>query len=230
MSRTGRIQLDRSAVEQVVREVVRTRLGAAGGNGAAAAGHRPRLVANISARHMHITQENLEILFGAGAKLTVMRELYQEGQFASEQAVTIIGPRHRTITNLRILGPCRTLNQIELAFTDGIAMGIDLPVRMSGNIKGTPGCIVMGPKGHIELKEGVIRAERHVHMHPRDAELYGVRNGDHMLMRVESSCPMTLHGVVCRVDPAFKLEVHIDTDEGNACDLPNATRVELIKE
>lgn len=219
---------DRAAVERVVREVVRSRLATVGGNGAAKR-LKPQLVVNISARHMHITQENLEVLFGTGAKLTVFRELYQDGQFASEQTVTIIGPRHRTITNLRILGPCRTLNQIELAFTDGIAMGIDLPVRMSGDIKGTPGCIVLGPKGHVELKEGVIRAMRHVHMHPSDAESYGVKQGDRMVLDIQSGCPIQLQDVVCRVDPAFKLEVHIDTDEGNACDLPNAIKVELVK-
>lgn len=220
--------LDRAAIERVVREVVRSRLN---GNGTAypASDHKPNLLVNISARHMHITQENLEILFGAGSKLTVMRGLYQEGQFASEQTVTIIGPRHRTITNLRILGPCRTLNQIELSFTDGIAMGIDLPVRMSGDVKDTPGCIVLGPKGHVDLNEGVIRAMRHVHMHPRDAEYYGVKQGDRMILDVRSSCPMKFDDVVCRIDPAFKLEIHIDTDEGNACDLPNATKVELIK-
>lgn len=220
--------LDRSAVEQVVRDVVRQRLALAGGNGSAGAA-RPKLLVNISARHMHITQENLEILFGKGAQLTVHKMLYQEGQFASEQVVTIIGPRHRTITNLRILGPCRTLNQIELAFTDGIAMGIDLPVRMSGNVQGTPGVIVMGPKGHIVLEEGVIRAQRHVHMSPDDAKYYGVKQGDMMRLRIDSSCPITLEEVVCRVDPAFKLEVHIDTDEGNACDLTNAKHVELVR-
>ncbi|HOB73920.1 MAG TPA: phosphate propanoyltransferase [Phycisphaerae bacterium] len=218
--------LDRSAVERVVREVVRHRLN---GRIQVAGAYKPKLLVNISARHMHITQENLEILFGPGAKLTPYRMLYQDGQFASEQTVTIIGPRHRTITNLRILGPCRTLNQIELSFTDGIAMGIDLPVRMSGDIKGTPGCIVLGPKGYIELKEGVIRAMRHVHMNPREAEYYGVKSGDHMLLKVDSSCPMTFGNVVARVDPALKLEVHIDTDEGNACDLTNARKVELLK-
>lgn len=218
--------LDRSAIEQVVREVVRQRLN---GHARPVDGYKPKLLVNISARHMHITQENLEILFGAGAKLTPYRMLYQEGQFASEQTVTIIGPRHRTITNLRILGPCRTLNQIELSFTDGVAMGIDLPVRMSGDVKGTPGCIVLGPKGHVELKEGVIRAMRHVHMNPKEAEYYGVKSGDKMLLKVDSSCPMSFDNVVARVDPALKLEVHIDTDEGNACDLTNAKKVELLK-
>lgn len=220
--------LDRSAVERVVREVVKARLAANGSGGAA--GPKPNLLVNISARHMHITQENLEILFGAGSKLTVNKMLYQEGQFASDQTVTIIGPRHRTIPNLRILGPCRTLNQIELSFTDGIAMGIDLPVKMSGDVKGTPGCIVMGPKGHIVLDEGVIRAKRHVHMSPSDAQYYGVKQGDAMVLEIDSGCPIQLRDVMARIDPAFKLEVHIDTDEGNACDLPNARHVELYKQ
>lgn len=217
-------RVDRAAVEGLVRDIVRQRLGLS----ATRAGMpKPKLVVNISARHMHVTQKTLETLFGPGAQLTVMRPLYQDGYFASEQTVTIIGPRHRTITNLRILGPVRPEDQIELAFTDGIAMGLDLPVRMSGDIKGTPGCIVLGPKGHIELKEGVIRAQRHAHMHPRDAEYYGVRNGDHMRLRVHGTCPTVFEGIICRVSRDVKLEVHLDTDEGNACDLANASRVEL---
>jgi len=216
------VNLDRATVERVVREVVRRRLGMPGEAG-------PKVVVNISARHMHITQEDLEKLFGPGAKLTVFRELYQEGQFASEQTVTIIGPRHRTLTNLRILGPVRKANQIELSFTDGIAMGIDLPVRMSGDIEGTPGCIVLGPKGYIEMKQGVIRAQRHVHMNEQDAAYFGVRDGDPMKLRVESDCAITLEGVIARVNPAFRCEVHLDTDEGNACNLTRASRVELFK-
>lgn len=219
-------RLDRSVVESVVRDIVRQRLGVAGGRAGVA---RPKLVVNISARHMHVTQKTLEVLFGPGAQLTVMRPLYQDGYFASEQTVTIIGPRHRTITNLRILGPVRPEDQIELAFTDGIAMGLDLPVRMSGDVKGTPGCIVLGPKGHIELKEGVIRAQRHAHMHPTDAEYYRVKSGDYMRLRVHGSCPTTFEGIICRVSKDVKLEVHLDTDEGNASDLANAARVELEK-
>jgi putative phosphotransacetylase len=108
-------------------------------------------------------------------------------------------------------------------------MGIDAPVRMSGNVKDTPGCIVMGPKGYIEMKQGVIRAQRHVHMHPDEAKYYGIKNGDAMKLRVDSSCPITFDGVIARVDPKVKLEVHLDTDEGNACDLMNAKGVELFK-
>ncbi len=214
--------LDRSAVERVVRDIVRQRLGFD-------TPQRPEVVVNISARHMHITQEDLERLFGPGARLTVFRELYQEGQFASEQTVTIIGPRHRTLSNIRILGPTRKANQIELSFTDGIAMGIDLPVRMSGDIAGTPGCIVLGPKGHIEMKQGVIRALRHAHMNEREAAAYGVGDGDMMNLHVDSDCALTLEGIVARVDPAMKCEIHLDTDEGNAAHLTSARGVELYK-
>lgn len=221
-------KLDRTVVEQLVREIVEKRLGFTSAT-AAARGHTPDLVVNISARHMHITQQDLETLFGTGSQLTVKRELYQEGQYASEQAVTIIGPRHRTITNLRILGPTRKANQIELSFTDGIAMGLDLPVRMSGDLKSSPGVIVLGPKGHIEMKEGVIRAWPHVHMNAKNAEYYGIEDGDRMLLRVKSVVPATFENIVARIDPSFKLEIHIDTDEGNACDLTNAESVELLK-
>jgi putative phosphotransacetylase len=225
MSIVARPPVDRAAVERIVREVVYGRFGRT-----AKDGHKPKLVVNISARHMHICPEHMDILFGQGVRLTPFKPLYQTGEFASQQTVTIIGPRHRMINNLRILGPERKASQIELSFTDGVAMGIDLPVRPSGKIDGTPGCIVMGPKGHIELKQGVIRAERHVHMNESDAAYYGVKDGDRMGLRIESSCPITLQSLLVRVNPSFKLEVHLDTDEGNACDLTNARNVELVKE
>jgi propanediol utilization protein len=178
---------------------------------------------------MHISPENLEVLFGPGAELTVHKWLYQEGQFASEQTVTLIGPRKRIIPNLRILGPCRNLTQIELALTDAIQLGMDIPVRMSGDIEGTTGAYIMGPKGMLEMKNGVIRAARHVHMSPSDAAFYGVKHLDRVTLRVESDgCDTRFDDMIVRVDPTFKLEVHIDTDEANACDLDRATKVELI--
>jgi len=142
--------------------------------------------------------------------------------------VTLIGPRSRVISNLRILGPCRNINQIELAYTDGIALGFDLPLRSSGNIKDTLGCMLMGPAGFFEMNEGVIRALRHVHMSPEDAAFYGVKPGDDMKLRIGGACGLTLDKLLARVDKAFKLEVHIDTDEGNACNLQPATPCELL--
>ncbi len=213
----------RSVVESLVRESLSRQLGKSLPHGDA-----PVLVVNSSARHMHISPENLAVLFGEGAKLTVHKWLYQEGQFASEQTVTLIGPRKRIIPNLRILGPERNLTQIELAFTDAIQLGIDLPVKMSGDIDGTPGGYVMGPKGILEMRNGIIRAARHVHMSPSDAKFYGVKHLDLITLKVTSGgCTTRFDDMIVRVDPSFKLEVHMDTDEANACDLERATRVEL---
>lgn len=218
--------IERTAVERLVREALGRVIGSARPD---SAGQRPKLVANISARHCHLTQADVDRLFGAGHKLRPMKYLYQEGEFAAEESITVIGPRQRIITSLRVLGPCRDFSQVELAFTDGIALGIELPVRRSGDHHDTPGCWMMGPAGLIELKQGVIRAERHVHMSPKDAEYYGVKHADRMNLRVASRCTTVMEELLCRVDPRYKLEVHIDTDEGNACDLANATQIELFK-
>jgi len=187
------------------------------------------LLVNISARHCHLSPEAVEVLFGKGAKLTPMKWLYQKDQFAAKETVTLIGPRSRVISNLRILGPCRDFNQVELALTDSIALGFDVPIRNSGNIGGTPNCMLMGPAGFFEMKEGVIRAAPHVHMHPDDAAFYGVKNGDYMRLRVGGPCAATFERLLVRVHADFKLEVHIDTDEGNACALQPDTPVELLK-
>jgi putative phosphotransacetylase len=179
---------------------------------------------------MHVSQENLEVLFGKGYKLQVHKWLYQEGQFASTATVTLVGPRDRIIPQLRILGPCRPLTQIELAYTDSVYLGLPVPVRASGDIKGTTGGVVIGPKGVIEMKEGIIRAARHVHMSPADAAFYGVKGGEFMTLRVEAEkCTTRFDDMLVRVDPTFKLEVHIDTDEANACDLAHAKRCELVR-
>src|SRR2546427_13137132 len=165
----------RAAVEHLVRQAVYARLGRPLPRAAAAPNP---LVVNISARHCHLTQEAVEILFGQGHQLQVFKRLYQEGQFAAHETVTLIGPRSRVISNLRILGPCRTLNQVELAYTDGIALGFELPLRLSGDIKGTLGGMLMGPAGFFEMEQGIIRAMRHVHLSPADADYYGVKTGD----------------------------------------------------
>ena len=141
----------------------------------------------------------------------------------------LVGPRRRMLPTVRILGPTRPESQVELAFTDGISLGIDLPVRASGKIADTPGCVLVGPAGVVELKRGVIRAERHVHMSPADAEFYGVKSGDRMSLRVKSTCSTTFHVLLVRAEKGIKLEVHLDTDEGNACDIDHAASVELIK-
>lgn len=224
MMATQSLPIPRDAVEQIVRQVVAERF--SGKNGAR---KRPRLVVNISARHCHVTQKDLEVLYGPGAKLTVQKPLYQEGEFAAEQTLTVIGPRQRILSNVRILGPCRSYTQVELAFSDGISLGIDLPVRKSGSHEGTPGCYLQGPAGILELKRGVIRAERHVHMGDADLAYYGVKDGDRMNLRIQSDCPTVLEGLLVRYGPTLKLEVHLDTDEGNAANLTKATSVELVR-
>jgi putative phosphotransacetylase len=217
----------RAVVEHMVRQAVYQRLGKPLPKPAAAPNP---LVVNVSARHCHLTQEAVEVLFGKGHQLTVHKWLYQDGQFAAKEALTLIGPRSRVISNLRILGPCRTLNQVELAYTDGIALGFELPLRSSGDIKGTLGCMLMGPAGFFEMSEGVIRALRHVHMSPEDAAYYGVKAGENMGLRIGGPCGLALNKMLVRVDKSFKLEVHIDTDEGNACNLQADTPCELVKE
>ena len=216
----------RAVIEHMVRQSVYARLGKSLPRVATAPNP---LVVNVSARHCHLTQEAVEALFGPGHKLQVHKWLYQEGQFAAKETLTLIGPRSRVISNLRILGPCRTLNQIELAYTDGIALGFDLPLRLSGNIKDTPGCMLMGPNGFFEMPQGVIRAARHVHMSPVDADFYAVKGGDKMRLDIGGPCAISLGEMLVRVDPSFKLEVHIDTDEGNACNLQPETPCALTK-
>src|ERR1700704_1116749 len=181
--------LHRAVVEHMVRQTVYQRLGKALPRPAAAPNP---LVVNVSARHCHLTPETVETLFGKGHQLTVHKWLYQDGQFAAKETLTLIGPRSRVISNLRILGPCRNLNQVELAYTDGIALGFELPLRSSGDIKDTPSCMLMGPAGFFEMGEGVIRAMRHVHMHPSDAEYFGVKAGESMKLKIGGECGIIL--------------------------------------
>jgi putative phosphotransacetylase len=215
----------RSQVEHLVRRALYERLGRTPPRGALAPNP---LVVNVSARHGHLTPQAVETLFGPGRTLTPMKWLYQKGQYAAQESVTLIGPRSRVISNLRILGPCRDLNQVELAFTDALSLGFEVPVRGSGDIQGTPGCMLMGPAGFLELPEGVIRAAPHVHLHPDDAAFYGVEPGSYLHLRIGGACAMTFDRVLARVSPAFKLEVHIDTDEGNACGLAPGVPCELL--
>ena len=215
--------LNRSTVEEIVRQLVLKQSGSS-----TASKVKSELVVSISARHIHLTDAHVETLFGPGATLTPMKPLYQDGFFAAEETVMVVGPRKRMLPSVRILGPTRSASQVELAFTDAISLGLDLPVRHSGDIAGTPGCVLVGPKGVVELNEGVIRAARHVHMSMEDAKNYGVQNGDFMKLKIKSpQCSVTLEDLLVRADPTTKLEVHLDTDEGNACNLDAAESIEL---
>jgi putative phosphotransacetylase len=212
----------RSQVEDIVRQVVTARLGGRTGP--------PALAVHASARHMHVSREDLDRLFGPGYELTVDRPLHQPGNFAARETVTLIGPRSRLISNLRILGPLRSRSQVELAFTDAISLGYDdVPIRLSGNLDGTPGALVMGPKGVVELEDGVIRAAMHAHMSPREAAHYGVKQGDLMKLRVVSDAPLTFERVHVRIGEDSRLDVHMDTDEANACGLSRAREIRLFR-
>ena len=216
--------IDRSMVERIVRQVALEYLGR--GKNAPA----PVLTVQTSSRHMHICREDMDVLFGPGTELTFDRPLFQEGNFAAKETVTIVGPRSRLISNLRILGPMRKQSQIELAFTDAIMLGFsDIPVRLSGDIAGTPGAVVIGPKGVVELKEGLIRAAIHAHMSPAEAAYFGVAKGDRMKLRVGGEAGVTFDNVHVRIDPTSKLNVHMDTDEANACGIHLTREIELFK-
>jgi putative phosphotransacetylase len=216
--------IDRAFVEQVVREAVEKRLGAK-----PCAGGVSPLVVHASARHVHLCREDLDTLFGPGHELTPDKELYQVGNYAAAETVTIIGPRRRPLANVRVLGPLRKDSQAELSFTDAILLGLDVPVRISGDIDGTPGALLMGPKGIVELRRGVIRAAIHVHMNAAEASHYGVKQGEKMKLRVAGPATTVFEGVLVRIDPSSRLNVHMDTDEANACALHLATGFELFK-
>jgi putative phosphotransacetylase len=188
------------------------------------------LIVNVSARHIHLSDAHVETLFGPGHTLTPMKWLFQDGYFAAEETLMVVGPRKRMLPNVRVLGPTRPDSQIELAYTDAVQLGLDIPVRHSGDIAGTPGCVLVGPQGAVNLTEGVIRAARHVHMNISDLQRFGVANGDMMKLRITTDdCSMVFEDVKVRASEGIKLEVHIDTDEGNACNISNASKLELLK-
>lgn len=218
------LPISRNEVEDLVRKIIQQHTRPDSSSNA------PHLQVDASARHAHLCRTDMDTLFGEGSELTVHKELYQKGHFAANETLTIIGPKSRLISNLRILGPLRPDSQVELAFTDAISLGFNnVPIRLSGDIEGTPGCFLMGPKGMVELKQGLIRAAIHVHMNPAEAEYYGVKHKDFMKLRVGGDAGVTFNKVHVRVDPKVRLNVHMDTDEANACGLHLAKEIELIK-
>ncbi|MBQ3918345.1 MAG: phosphate propanoyltransferase [Oscillospiraceae bacterium] len=186
-----------------------------------------QFIVETSARHVHVTQETLEILFGKGAELTVKKMLSQPGQFASEQRIDVVGPK-RTLANVSILGPVRPENQVELSATDARSIGVAAPIRESGDIKGSAPCKLVGPCGEVEISEGVIVAKRHIHFNPAQAEEFGVKDKDVVWVKVETDGRSAILGdVVCRVSDKYELAMHIDTDESNAINA-NANTVGTI--
>lgn len=175
-----------------------------------------KVLVETSARHCHLTQETLEVLFGEGYQLTMKKELSQPGQFASNELIKVIGPKGE-FPKVRILGPVRSSNQVELSATDARSIGISAPVRESGDIKNSGACKIVGPEGEVELSEGVIVAKRHIHMTKADAKEFGVENGQIVSVKINSSERSLVFGdVVVRVSNSYALAMHIDTDESNA--------------
>lgn len=173
-----------------------------------------RIPIGISARHVHLTQEHVDELFGKGYQLTKKKEL-MGGQFASNELVTLVGTKLRAIENVRILGPCRKASQVEISKTDCIRLGVQAPIRESGKIEGSAPVAVVGPKGVVYLEEGCIVAKRHIHMSTEDAKRFGVTNGQSVKVRFDNDRGGIMEDVIIRVDPTFTLEMHIDTDEAN---------------
>ena len=183
----------------------------------------------ISARHLHVSEEHLEILFGKGYKLTPKKDLSQPGQFACEERVDVVGPK-KTLSGVSILGPCRKATQVEISLTDARSIGVAAPIRESGDVAGSGACKLVGPCGEVELTEGVIAAKRHIHMTTKDAADFGVTDGEIVNVKIATDGRTTIFGdVVVRASDSYALAMHIDTDEANAAAVPGKAYGEIVK-
>lgn len=190
--------------------------------------HTMTAVCGVSNRHLHLSQADLEILFGPGAQLTNFRDLKQPGQFACEEKVNLIGPKG-TLSGVRVLGPTRKQTQVEVSRTDSFTLGINPPLRDSGDLAGSASLILEGPAGRVEMSEGVIIAKRHVHFHPSEAEPLGIKDKDMITVRFGGERGLAFENVLARVNEAFALEFHVDIDEANAAFLKNGDEVIISK-
>lgn len=183
----------------------------------------------ISARHVHVTKETLEALFGNGYELTPKKDLSQPGQFACEERVTVVGSK-KELAGVSILGPCRSADQVELSATDARSIGVAAPIRESGDVKGSGACKLVGPCGEVELKEGVMVAKRHIHMTPEDAEAFGVKDAEIVNVKLDTKDRSLIFGdTVVRVSPKYALAMHVDTDEANAAAIPGSCMATIVK-
>jgi putative phosphotransacetylase len=206
------------------------RMCAAGCRACDAIVQQEKIPVGVSARHAHVTQEHLEILYGEGQQLTVHAPLYQPGAFAANETLTIVGRRMRAIEGVRILGPVRDYSQVELARTDAIRLGLDPPIRDSGDLTGSEPIVLIGPKGSVHLEEGAICATRHIHMTPEDAENFGVREGGLLKVRIPGERALTFENIRPKISPSYVPQMHLDTDDANAADLRGGEGVELLKD
>lgn len=186
------------------------------------------VLVEISARHVHVSEADLEVLFGKGYKLTPKKDLSQPGQFACEERVTVVGPK-KELAGVSILGPCRKETQVELSLTDARSIGVKAAIRESGDLEGTEGCKLIGPCGEVEITKGVIAAKRHIHMTPEDAEKYGITDKQIVEVKIDTDGRSLVFGdVVARVSPSYKLAMHLDTDEANAAAIPGSCEGEIL--
>lgn len=188
-----------------------------------------KVLVETSARHVHVTEKDLETLFGAGYQLTKKKDLSQPGQYACVERVDVVGPK-KTLSGVSILGPCRNATQVELSLTDARSIGVVAPIRESGDIAGSGACKLVGPCGEVELTEGVIAAKRHIHMTPADAETFGVKDKDIVSVKIDGGDrALTFGEVVVRVSDKFALAMHIDTDESNAAGCKGTVMGEIVR-
>lgn len=181
----------------------------------------------LSNRHVHLSKDHINVLFGEGYELTKFKDLSQPGQFACNEKITVVGPKGSL--EMRVLGPARNESQIEVSVTDGFVLGVKPPVRDSGDLNDSPGGKIVGPCGEVEIEKGIIAAARHIHMHTTDAEKFGVVDKDVVSVKVEGKRGLVFENVLCRVHATYALEFHLDIDEGNAAGIKNGDQLEILK-
>lgn len=213
-----------------IAEMVKKVLADMEGGANASAGQDGLVPVGVSNRHIHLTKADLAVLFGEGYELTPLKELSQPGQFACKETLTLVGPSLRPIENVRVLGPLRGKSQVEISATDSYVLKVKPPVRESGNVAGSAGVTIVGPKGVVQLKEGCIIANRHIHMSPSDAASFRVKDGDTVTVDVEGKRRTRWYDVQVRVSPDFRLEMHVDTDDANAAGIGNGFKVKVVRE
>ncbi|MFK9093572.1 phosphate propanoyltransferase [Bacillus salipaludis] len=209
--------MDKEKIRNLVEEIVRNTLQKS-----------KQVPIAASNRHIHLSPEHVERLFGRGYQLQKLKELSQPNQFAAKESVTLIGPKGK-IQNVRVLGPARGSTQVEVSLFDGFTLGVKPPIRNSGDIKGSESITIQGPRGQITINEGLICAARHIHMHTSDGEKFGVSDGDLVQVKVDTDRGVIFSNVLIRISPRYKLEMHIDLDEANAANIKNGQLGEIVE-
>lgn len=218
------MELNPAVVEEIVRRVVLE-------SGGKVTSSDPDIPVGVSNRHIHLSHADVETLFGAGYKLTPMKDLSQPGQYACKEVLTIVGPGMRPIENVRVLGPERKNTQVEISRTDSFQLKVKPPVRESGKTEGSAGLTIIGPKGVVTISEGCIIANRHIHMSEEDGRRFGIKDNEYVTVDAESGTRRTrFFDVQVRVSSAFRLEMHLDTDDANAAGLGNGSKVRIVRE